>query len=787
MVSIGFFAVSASAREADVEATDLKLFESTVQPFLARYCVDCHGKKKQKAEFSLHDIDGEVTNRKDAERWVKILELVSLGDMPPPDEVQPTKSERKQLVQWLTAELRKVDLGPDPVTLALPKNGNRVSHEDLFSGEFKGPAYSPSRLWRQSPGIFNRFAADIMPLIDGGDRETLSQPFTDFGGKGIRDYDVLKADEGTLNVMMISAYRLSETFVLGRRLPKGNGKSKQGFEFVAPRTPHRRQYLMFNEFAKAEGDPTAEEIDKVIFAAFDVFFQRLPNEGDLKYYRDDYLKSCLKIGGREEGLRFFLMGMMMSVEFVYRAELGFGEMLPDGRRMLSPRELMYAVSYAITDKPPTKEQRRSLAEGGFSTKADVEREVRGLLEAPAEDHFWYFVGRGSVYARDVKEVQSRFDSKSRFERFRLLRFFREFFGYHNAPNVFKCESRNKHHDAFRLVYDADLMVLDALKKDHRVFETLLTSNEYFVAHQRRSVVQKEHDKLMERYRLQLEAEKSGNEVGRRDRVNDYQRKLLDQGINPILQRGLGPYIDSYNLDYETWNYPHDQPFPLPKNQRAGMLTHPAWLVAHSLNFETDPVRRGKWIQEKLLAGIVPDVPIGVDAKVPEDHTRSLRDRFEIVEAEVCWRCHKKMNPYGDPFEAYDDFGRFRTEEIIGDEEEFLKKWKEYEQHKRRNKDLQPPVGATTPVNSKTVIDHARDPKLEGEYANAIELVNALAQSDLARQSFLRHMFRFFMGRNETLSDSPTLRAMDQTYLESDGSFKETLVSLLTSDSFLYRK
>jgi hypothetical protein len=44
-----------------------------------------------------------------------------------------------------------------------------------------------------------------------------------------------------------------------------------------------------------------------------------------------------------------------------------------------------------------------------------------------------------------------------------------------------------------------------------------------------------------------------------------------------------------------------------------------------------------------------------------------------------------------------------------------------------------------------------------------------------------------MGRNEMLSDSKTLIAMDKAYVKSEGSFKELLVSLLTSDSFLYRK
>ena len=63
----------------------------------------------------------------------------------------------------------------------------------------------------------------------------------------------------------------------------------------------------------------------------------------------------------------------------------------------------------------------------------------------------------------------------------------------------------------------------------------------------------------------------------------------------------------------------------------------------------------------------------------------------------------------------------------------------------------------------------------------------LANSARVRQSFLRHMFRFWMGRNELLSDSQTLIEMEKAYVENEGSFKEALVALLTSDSFLYRK
>ena len=44
-----------------------------------------------------------------------------------------------------------------------------------------------------------------------------------------------------------------------------------------------------------------------------------------------------------------------------------------------------------------------------------------------------------------------------------------------------------------------------------------------------------------------------------------------------------------------------------------------------------------------------------------------------------------------------------------------------------------------------------------------------------------------MGRNEMLSDSKTLIEADRAYLESGGSFKALVISLLSSDSFLYRR
>ncbi len=48
------------------------------------------------------------------------------------------------------------------------------------------------------------------------------------------------------------------------------------------------------------------------------------------------------------------------------------------------------------------------------------------------------------------------------------------------------------------------------------------------------------------------------------------------------------------------------------------------------------------------------------------------------------------------------------------------------------------------------------------------------------------LFRYFLGRNETLADGPTLVTAHKAYRDSGGSLKALLVSLLSSESFIFR-
>ena len=194
----------------------------------------------------------------------------------------------------------------------------------------------------------------------------------------------------------------------------------------------------------------------------------------------------------------------------------------------------------------------------------------------------------------------------------------------------------------------------------------------------------------------------------------------------------------------------------PDNQRAGILTQPSWLIAHSTNDSNHAIHRGKWIQERLLGGAIPDTPITVDAQLPDEPDKPLRERMRVTREEFCWKCHQRMDPLGLAFEMFDHWGRYRTEEM------------------------------GKPANPRGEVIRAIDPALDGPVANALELVQRLAQSEHVEQVFVRHAFRYWMGRDENLGDAPTLRAADAAYVKSGGSMRALIAALLTSDSFLYR-
>ena len=386
----------------------------------------------------------------------------------------------------------------------------------------------------------------------------------------------------------------------------------------------------------------------------------------------------------------------------------------------------------------------------------------------------------------------------------------------------------------RLVGEADRLVDHIISKDENVFEELLGTEKFYVFHSGNNEAMTafserigkiyhyfkdldwknfEDKDLLKHKEFLAEVNMRGVDVknlgqkGRRNSIREFKTAMesftlrFDKGQTAAAPFVSFPAHGKYNADTRTglqlrspevakffnikldhWNYPGVQPAKVA--HRKGMLTHPAWLIAHSQNTETDPVIRGKWIREKLLAGTIPDIPITVEAVIPEDHHKTLRSRLaKVTEVDYCWRCHERMNPLGYALEMYDDFGRYRAEESLEHPDNLIKKGPD---KAKPHVDLRDTY-KTLPVDARGALSGTGDKSLDGEVKDGLDLAGRLVKSDRVRQSIIRYAFRYFMGRNEFLSDSKTLIDAEQAYLKSEGSFDAVIVSLLTSDSFLYRK
>ena len=802
----------------------------SVHAALSAHCADCHNGDMAEGGVRLDNLVGlelavrlAVLNR--------AQDQLFFGLMPPEDADQPAPKERALLATRLRRELRDHKASELDKKLRDPAYGNFVNHEALFSGQIKEHAYTPVRRWMVSPEIFHERVNDVFKL-KGRSRQHkfygVTNPIVLPDHSGVRYYDTTTLDGGHLLMMINNAEWISKKQIFAA-MNAGANRSNLIFENPKDRWYPPEAPSAFVALVSKKTPLTQQDLEAAIHAQFDCVLQRGATAEEMSRYLP-LLKSTIELGGHAEGLRQMLVSVLLESEFLYRQEFGSEKADEHGRRKLSPREASYAIAYAVSDRGPDDILRQAANDGRLETAQDYGREVSRLLD-----------DKTSFFAEASPTVSSGHVHPHKVTHPKIIRFFREFFGYPNSIKLFKDISRSGgfYDNADRgytgtagsVTNEADRVVDTILIEDQDVFTKLLTTDQFFVIHPHSNsdgaqIVEawrKAYEELkgldwrtnpeqtlldnFEQHREAFKALRITEMKESRQRVNVRDFKRFMEFFENTFNRGITPitfpwfyhggqkfrYSEIYSLprvpgggpigssgkygDQDAWDYPVVQPFKVPN--RKGILTHPAWLLAHSQNTETDPVRRGRWVREKLLAGRVPDVPITVDAQIPEDHHRTLRERLEsVTQQDQCWKCHKQMNPLGLAFEIFDDFGRFRSREQLEHPENLVKKG---------NGKTSANVYTTQPVHASGLLEGTGDPSLDGQFKDAFDLIDKLARSDRVRQSIIRHAFRYFMGRNEMLTDSQTLIEADRAYVNSGGSFNALVVSLLTSDSFMYRK
>lgn len=823
-------------------------FAGLAQPFLDKHCLECHDDTTAEADLNLLDL-GPV-DETNAAVWKSVWAQVALGEMPPKKKDQPGVIERLRFADWIVSELQTTmnDKGGFHAHLD-PKKGNFVDHALLF-GELPGgitltPTSSPARIWRVTPQehitrlneLINtepaydpakpglRTHGDVVPTNHGGelklyfgiDRITRWEGGTVAYATAVKSVPVVLSSarkHGLKNYPDFSTVNSAEaTQILGKAedilqymaygplslvgMPEQITDDPKTYDKVKPPGDLRGlpTAIVYNTKVVRPLTPVLDLMkkpavtDEGLRAAVDYVFEALTFRPPTEKESGDYVqivKDSIAKVGKEDGVFMGLSSLFLDRDALFRPELAAsGEPDAHGRVLLQDWELGLAVNHALRYLKPDEPLRQAILDGRMRTREDVQREVTRMLD------------------------------DDRIRKPRVLQFFRDYFDYDLAGYICKdtralaatgAGGRGESH--YSAMFDAtagtDRLIEIILEEDKDVLKELLTTDRvvagpaddtYFgrkhtkeeqalaVAAKKKAQKEEEEKEAAELASLKTELARLEAEVESKPddkqvlKSLERQKKTLAAAEKRIeaaqneRKRGGGDNVEvaEANLtgppDYARVSRPTFGAGSMkpgrvlanvPKGQRLGILTHPTWLVSHSDAMDNHAIHRGIWVRERLLGGGVPDVPITVDAQLPDEPQNTLRERMRVTREKYCWSCHDKMDPLGLPFEMYNHAGLYRTTEF------------------------------DQPVDTSGAITESGDPALDGPVKDAIEMIGKLAASERVEQVFVRHAFRFWMGRNETLHDAPVLKAAHRAYRENGGSMKALIASLVTSDAFLYR-
>lgn len=196
---------------------------------------------------------------------------------------------------------------------------------------------------------------------------------------------------------------------------------------------------------------------------------------------------------------------------------------------------------------------------------------------------------------------------------------------------------------------------------------------------------------------------------------------------------------------------------LSSGRRAGVITHPAFLAAHYDSVLSTPVRRGRFVLERLASCRALPPPI---ADIPDPPPRGANDSVRqhldaYTNQGACAGCHAHMNPYGFALGAFDRLGAFRERDEYG-----------------------------KPVDTRvTVPDIGGAP---AEVLDGADLARRIAGSPGARACFAQQVYKYALRRPVTAEGDPALAELEGRFSATGHDIRELFLATTQLPGFFYR-
>jgi hypothetical protein len=222
-------------------------------------------------------------------------------------------------------------------------------------------------------------------------------------------------------------------------------------------------------------------------------------------------------------------------------------------------------------------------------------------------------------------------------------------------------------------------------------------------------------------------------------------------VNPVLAKHYG--VPEVEGDANTWVRVDDAD----RYHRGGLLPMAVFLTQNSPGLRTSPVKRGRWVVEKVLGETIPPPP-PVVPELPNDESKSdlpVRDLLaKHRENPVCSACHSRFDSFGLAFEGYGPIGDNRTKDLAG-----------------------------RPVDTRvTYPGDAQGTGFEGLQT----FIREHRQNEFV-DNFIRKLLAYALNRSLQLSDESLIDLMETRLRAEDYRFDSLAKTIVTSPQFLNKR
>jgi hypothetical protein len=228
-------------------------------------------------------------------------------------------------------------------------------------------------------------------------------------------------------------------------------------------------------------------------------------------------------------------------------------------------------------------------------------------------------------------------------------------------------------------------------------------------------------------------------------------------VNSDLARLYG--LPEPNDEFARVQYPED-------SGRSGVLGHGSFLLGTSKPSETSPTARGLFVRNQFLGQDVPPPPAGLNTMLPEitpDNPLTNRQRLAThLNSEACASCHRLIDPIGFGLEQYNAIGAFQQRMTI--------------RSGRRGEGKSIELDLDTSGHIQGVE--------RSSFSSPKELGAILASQEACQRNVVKQVFRYAFGRAESAEDQPTIDRVLQRFRESGFHFRELILAIVTSPTFL---